>query len=190
MGVPIDCLFFPATAAGVVLLTAHVAGADLAAFRPGFVVLHNTAPPTLSQRPHGFSRQNMADLADFYGAKGWHAGPHWFVDDKGVWAFSTQDRRGVHSPSWNGVSWGVEQLGDYDTDLYDVGRGALVRDNAVTLLAVLHHRLGIDSDTLRLHKEDPATEHKDCPGSHCVKSDVIARVHARILSLQAQGVLL
>ena len=193
MGVPIDGIFFPLSDGSdlpaLAQLVQHVRAASTGLWRPDFIVLHNTAPPTLAQRPRGFSRQNMEDLADFYAAKGWHAGPHWFVDDRGCWAFSTQDRRGVHSPSWNGVSWGVEQLGDYETDAYDSGRGAQVRDNAVTLLAVLHHRLGIDSDTLRFHKEDPATDHRDCPGSHCVKSDVIGRVHARIVALRGLGVL-
>lgn len=185
MGIPIVGTFFRAGPA----LIQHVASCDLSSWRPYFVVLHNTAPPTLAQRLHGFCAQNMDDLADFYEAKGWHAGPHWFVDDRGCWAFSRLDAPGVHSPSWNHVSWGVEQLGDFDTDAYDSGRGALVRDNAVFLLAVLSHRLGVDSATLRFHKQDPLTEHKDCPGAGCDRADVVARVHHQIGALIGAGLL-
>ena len=165
-------------------LIAHIAGCDLSQWQPDFVVLHNTSAPTLSDRPAGFVRQHMVNLADYYSSLGWHAGPHWFVDDHGCWAFSPLSAPGVHSPSWNHLSWGVEQLGEFDSEAYSTGRGALVRDNAVFLLAALHHRIGADSATLRFHKQDPLTTHKDCPGGHCVQADVIQRVHDKIVQMR------
>jgi len=48
----------------------------------------------------------------------------------------------------------------------------------------ISHAAGIDSDTLRLHKMDPLTTHKNCPGRNCsVEFDTIKRdVHAYIAS--------
>lgn len=178
--------FFPADRS----LIDHVWGTPLRIWSPDFVVLHNTGAPTLADRPQGFTHQHMLNLADYYSGLGWHAGPHWFVDDRGCWAFSPLDLPGVHSPSWNHVSWGVEQLGDFGSDAYSSGRGALVRDNAVFLLAVLSHRIGADSSTLRFHKQDPLTTHKDCPGAHCLQADVTQRVHDKRAALMAGGLLL
>lgn len=185
MGFPIVGKFFPADSS----LVDHILASPLRIWKPDFVVLHNTSSPSLAQRPNGFTSQHMLNLADYYAGLGWHAGPHWFVDDKGCWAFSPLDLPGVHSPSWNHESWGVEQLGEYDVEAYDSGRGAAVRDNAVFLLAVLHHKIGADSATLRFHKQDPATTHRDCPGAHCCQPDVIGRVHDKIVELSGQGLL-
>jgi rhodanese-related sulfurtransferase len=82
---------------------------------------------------------------------------------------------GVHSPSWNSIALGVEMLGDYDKDAFDSGRGAKVRDNAVAAMATLSAVLGLDPNTMRLHREDPATTHA-CPGKNVKKLDVIQRV--------------
>ena len=175
MHIPIVGQFFPAGPA----LRAHIRAVRLDAWAPDFIVLHNTGAPTLAQRPHGLTRRHIENLADFYGrVQHWHAGPHWFVDQNGCWAFSPLSAPGVHSPSWNGRSWGVEMLGDYDREDFDAGPGARVAANAVFLLAALSERAGLDSHTLRLHREDPKTSHKDCPGRAVSAAAVIARVHA------------
>ena len=132
-----------------------------------FVVLHNTGSPTLAERPDGLTAQHIENLRSYYTGLGWHAGPHCFVDQNGIWVFSPLTEPGVHSPSWNSISYGVEQLGDYDTEAYDPGHGALVKANAIACVAVISHAAGIDSATMRLHKEDPETTHHDCPGAHC-----------------------
>lgn len=159
-------------------LISYLASVDLTDWHPDFVVLHNTGAPTLAQRPGGFTAQHMTNLAEYYAGLGWHAGPHFFVDQNGVWVFSRTDRPGVHSPSWNSVSWGVEMLGDYDHDDFEMGPGAKVRANAIFLLAALHRRAALQTDTLRLHKEDPLTTHKDCPGQHVEKAAVVSAIHA------------
>ena len=161
---------------------------DLTDWHPDFVVLHNTGAPTLSQRPQGFVPQHMVNLAEYYAGLGWRSGPHFFCDQNGIWAFSRADRPGVHSPSWNQVSWGVEMLGDYDSERFETGPGAAVAANAVFLLAALHRRAGLDSHTLRLHKEDPKTSHKDCPGADVSKASVIERVHALMASWEGHGI--
>ena len=147
-------------------------------------MLHNTGSPNLAQRPQGLTSQHIANLKAYYEGQGWHAGPHLFVDDQQIWVFSSLTSPGVHSPSWNKVSWGVEQLGDFTPEDYLSGRGLAVRSNVVAALAVLHHYGGLDSSTLRLHKMDPLTTHKDCPGTSCANDlpNIIKDVHSYIVA--------
>lgn len=55
-----------------------------------------------------------------------------------------------------------------------------MRENAVDALAILHRWRGLDPTTLRFHKEDPKTTHKECPGKHVDKRDMIDRITARM----------
>lgn len=146
------------------------------AWRPSFITLHNTAAPSLAQRPTGFTRTHIKNLETYYrDQKGWKAGPHLFIDDKRVWIFTPLTISGVHSPSWNKTSIGVEMLGNYASEAFDSGRGLAVRRNTVAALATLHAILGLDPRTLRLHKEDKLTTHA-CPGSNVRKLVVIQEV--------------
>jgi hypothetical protein len=154
-------------------------------WRPSFVVLHNTGSPTLAQRPEGLTEQHIKNLETYYrDHMGWRAGPHLFVDDRQIWVFTPLTVSGTHSPSWNKVSLGVEMVGDYESEAFDSGRGAAVRKNAVAALATLHAVLGLDSHTLKLHREDPLTTHA-CPGQHVHKLDIIQGVHDLILARHA-----
>lgn len=147
-----------------------------ATWKGRFIVLHNTGSPTLAQRPIGLTAEHIVNLRLYYEGLGWPAGPHVFVDQNGIWLFSPLNAPGVHSPSWNQISYGVEQLGDYDTEAYTSGPGAQVRANTIAALAAISHAASIDSDTLKLHKMDPRTTHKDCPGIHCASQyDTIIR---------------
>ena len=152
------------------------------AWRPSFIVLHNTASPSLAQRPNGLTDQHIHNLVEFYrDTQKWKAGPHLFIDDHQIWVFTPLTVSGTHSPSWNKLSIGVEMLGDFDVEAFNSGRGAKVRDNAVAALATLHAVLGIDSHTMRLHREDPLTTHA-CPGTNVHKSEVIQAVHDLIVA--------
>ena len=165
------------TAAQFVDYAAHVPLGD---WKPDLIVLHNTAVPTLKQRPTGFSESSMEDLRQYYGeVQDWNGGPHLFVDQNGVWVFNPLDRRGTHSPSWNARSWGVEMLGDYATEPFDSGDGLRVQGNAIGALAALFRRLGLPptDEHFKLHKEDPKTTHV-CPGKHVDKAKVRAAVQA------------
>lgn len=146
------------------------------AWRPSFIVLHNTGSPSLAQRPNGLTLQHIQNLEAFYrDTQKWKAGPHLFVDDKQIWVFTPLTVSGTHSPSWNKVALGVEMLGDYDHEAFDSGRGLAVRQNAIAALATLSAILGIDSHTMQLHREDPLTTHA-CPGSNVRKLEVIQEV--------------
>jgi hypothetical protein len=157
------------------------------AWRPSFVVLHNTASPTLAQRPNGFSQQHIHNLVSFYrDERGWTAGPHLFIDDKNIWVFTPLTVSGVHSPSWNKFSLGIEMLGNYAVESFKDGRGLAVRKNTIAAIASLCAVLGIDPNTLRLHKEDPATDH-DCPGANVKKSEIIQEVQSLIVARHGNG---
>lgn len=155
-------------------------GLTWAKWRPSFIALHNTARPTLAERPKGFTARHIENLVHYYrDEKGWSAGPHLFVDDHRIWVFTPLTKPGVHSPSWNHIAIGLEMLGDYETDAFDSGRGAAVRNNAVRAMASLSGALGIDPATMRLHKEDSGSTH-DCPGKKVSKAEVIAEVKAAL----------
>ena len=156
----------------------YVAGLSFATWRPSFVVLHNTAVPTFAQWHQVPGETRMENLQRYYrDIQGWSAGPHLFVADDLVWVFTPLTVPGVHSPSWNSVSWGVELVGDYSKEELTPA----VRSNAISALATLHGSLGLTPSTLRLHREDPLTTHL-CPGNIVSKSDVIALVTAELVT--------
>lgn len=155
------------------------------AWRPSFIVLHNTASPSLAQRPDGLTRQHIQGLEAFYrDTQKWNAGPHLFIDDRQIWVFTPLTVSGTHSPSWNKVALGIEMLGNFEAEAFDSGRGLEVRKNAVAALATLSAILGIASDTMRIHREDPLTTHA-CPGQNVRKLDVIQSVQDLIVSRHA-----
>lgn len=154
-------------------------------WRPSFIVLHNTAIPTLAQRPNGLTLQHIKGLEVFYrDQQKWSAGPHLFIDDRQIWVFTPLTVSGVHSPSWNSSSLGIEMLGDYSRESFTGGRGLKVRKNAVAAMTIINSVLGIDPYTMRLHREDPLTTHA-CPGSAVRKLEVIQEVHDALIAEHA-----
>jgi hypothetical protein len=152
------------------------------AWRPSFMVLHNTATPSLAQRPDGLTPQHILSLEAFYrDTQKWKAGPHLFIDDRQIWVFTPLTVSGTHSPSWNKVALGIEMLGDFETEAFDAGRGLQVRRNAVAALATLCGILGIASDSMRIHREDPLTTHA-CPGKNVRKLEVIQAVQDLVVA--------
>ncbi|MFO1028748.1 MAG: peptidoglycan recognition family protein [Acetobacteraceae bacterium] len=150
-------------------------------WRPSFIVLHNTAIPSLAQRPHGLTEQHIRNLESFYrDTQKWSAGPHLFVDDLQIWVFTPLTMSGVHSPSFNKTALGIEMLGDYETESFSEGRGLAVHRNAVSAMATLSAVLGLDPQTMKLHWEDPKTTHA-CPGKHVSKQQVIDEVTALMI---------
>jgi N-acetylmuramoyl-L-alanine amidase CwlA len=147
-------------------------------WKPSFLVLHNTADPSLADVPNGFTSHNMDGFVSYYrDNQHWSAGPHLFCDDHQIWVFTPLTRPGVHSPSWNRVALGCEMLGDFATEDFASGRGLAVRQNAESAIAILCHALGWPASNFRLHKEDPKTTHV-CPGKNVVKDEVIAGIAA------------
>ena len=157
------------------------------AWRPSFIVLHNTAAPSLAQRPNGFTAQHIQNLVGFYrDQQHWSAGPHLFIDDKKIWVFTPLIVSGVHSPSWNKLAIGIEMLGNYAAESFSTGRGSKVRENAVAAMATICAILGLPPATIKLHKEDPATTH-NCPGKNVKKPEIIAEVESLIMARHGGG---
>ena len=175
------------------IIAKHLTATEFALYAPSiikpaswkgeFIVLHNTGIPNIAQRQDGLTAEHIANLQSYYESLGWHAGPHLFCDQNGIWIFSPLSAPGVHSPSWNEVSYGIEQLGDFDTENYCSGAGELIHENAIAAMAVLCHAAGIDSQDIRLHKDDPLTTHKDCPGQNCAAQieQIMTEVHEYIV---------
>lgn len=151
----------------------YVDGISLTVWRPSFVVLHNTAIPTFAQWHDAPGARRMAGLQSYYrDEQKWSGGPHLFVADDYIWVFTPLTVPGVHAPSWNDVSWGVEMVGDYDHEELSIP----VFDNTIAALTTLCHKIRQPAETIRFHKEDPLTTHRSCPGVNVVKDEVVNMV--------------
>ena len=168
---------------------AHVAGLQFTGWKPSFVVVHNTSEPTLANyadwrahpenHGHWTPEQWLQNLKGFYTSKGWLAGPHAFVTPDGVGLFTPFTEHGTHSPSWNSRTWGIETVGEFETEPF----ADPIRDNLIAVLGILHARIGLIPEDykfgvrgIHFHKEDPLTDHKTCPGKNVVKADLVAAV--------------
>lgn len=150
----------------------HVAALDFTSWKPIGIVWHNTAEPSL-KRWHDYPRLHwMTNLEAYYKGLGWNGGPHLFCDDgdDGIGLFNPLNRRGTHSPSFNAQWLGIEHCGNFDIEDDDSGPGLKVKINGIIATAILCARLGIpvDGDHIKLHKEDPRTDH-DCPGKNMAR---------------------
>ena len=158
--------------------SAYISTLTLTNWRPQFVVVHNTSIPRLSEWHAVPGDQRMRNLEHYYrDEKNWSAGPHLFVADDLIWAFTPLTTSGVHSPSWNAISWGIEMVGEFEQEPFS----PKVRDNTVHALAILHAWRGLNPDTIRFHKEDPNTSHTTCPGRNVSKTDLIRRIHDHMM---------
>lgn len=155
----------------------YAAGLTFGTWRPSILVLHNTQIPTLAKWHQVGGRKYMAALERFYrDTQKWSAGPHLFIDDAHIWVFTPLTMPGVHSPSWNRVSFGVEMVGDYEHEAPPMA----LWQNTASAIATLCTLMKMDPDVrIRLHKEDPATTH-DCPGKMVSKARMIALVKEKI----------
>ena len=166
---------------------AHVAKLVWTDWHPIGITLHNTGAPTLAQWVESGPAhdQRILNLEAYYQGLGWHAGPHFFVSRSHVCGFSNPLEPGVHSTCYNRTHIGIEMAGDFSTELFATGDGAMVRDTAVYALAVLFKALHInptEPNRLVFHKEC-LRDHHDCPGHNVLKPDVLARVVARMATL-------
>jgi hypothetical protein len=169
-------------------------------WRPRFVTVHHTGAPDLKTwngwqtRPKPVTdEQWMKNLGVYYatavpGVKSaWSAGPHFFVTPKHICVLSPPDKRGVHAASFNAVSWGVEAVGNFDSEAFE---GPVV-ENLVAALAIMHIAAGLQPDPfqkgvrgLHFHRDDPLTK-KTCPGKKVQKSVLVEAVEKKIAQMTA-----
>jgi hypothetical protein len=143
----------------------------------------------------------MGNLASYYGSpafdrngrqikSAWSSGPHFFITPENYCVLSPPERPGVHAASFNGNSWGVECVGNFDVKK-DIDRftGDL-KKRYVDGLAALHIVLGIDPggyvrgrSGLHFHRDDPQTR-KKCPGKGVGKPDMVNSIKEAIAHLR------
>jgi hypothetical protein len=159
-------------------------------WRPQFVVVHNTSVPDRgtwdgwqTRHPPLADETWAKNLEGFYKGQGWSGCPHIFATPGGILAMNPLTMHGTHTPSWNSISWGVETVGEFESDTF----GGSIKDNLVAALAILHAAAGLallpyqaGVRGLHFHKEDPKTSHKKCPGKNMVKAELIDAVQAEI----------
>lgn len=170
-------------------LAARIAALKFDNWKPSFIVYHNTSEPTIKlwlswsetkRQQYIYNVEQMYEVDDH-----WHAGPHFFVPptmDPCCFGFSNPVASGVHASCFNGQSIGIEQVGEFNVESYNDGPGAIVRDNAVYLGALLYRKLGLvpSHDTLKFHIECARDNH-DCPGTSARDKDaLIARIKAEM----------
>lgn len=159
---PVD---FAAYAAGMARTTT--------AWKPSGITVHHTASPSLAQRPHGFTSQHMLNIRSGYETeRGWSSGPHFFIDQNGIWVFVDPRFPGIHAASFNSTCHGMEMLGDYDSEPIN---DAVLRNTAVCIRECMK---AWGYTEYNFHRNDPKTN-KTCPGTRITR-DLID--HALLVS--------
>lgn len=157
----------------------------MSAWRPRGVVLHNTGTMQWPGMAHGqpiSPEQRLDNMSVDWQNRGFSGGPHLVISPDGIiWAAWPLWKPGTHSPSWNHTFWGIEMVGDFDIEPFPEA----LKASATAALADLYSMLGHEptNDTFHLHKEDPASSHKHCPGVNCGdKPTWIARINAAMIA--------
>lgn len=156
-----------------------------------FVVVHNTSSPDLALYKTWEARQGkyanwspeqwLKNLASYYAGQGWSGGPHLCIPPTPDTILVLNDLAypGVHTPSWNKNSYGVETVGEFEREAVPDS----TRDNLVAALGIMHQHFNLDPASYQLgvrglhfHKEDHATTHKSCPGKNLDKARLVSDV--------------
>lgn len=166
-----------------------------------FVTMHGTGSPTLEQWMNGPPEaQRIVNLQRNYEQLGWTHGPHLFCTPTDIIVFQDLRGRGTHASCWNLDSPGIETTGNWNTEDFNSGLGAQVRDNFVYAAAVLHNHLGLRPDGyvlgksgLHLHRDCKKDGHFECPHADdgspkFSKDDIVQRILAKMAALSGQPV--
>lgn len=138
-------------------------------WKPKGATVHHTGAPSLAQRPQGIQAQHMHNFRSWYRSLGWTHGPHLFIDEDEIWVFSPLTARGTHAVSFNYSHFGVEMLGNFDSEDPTTGRGAEVLDLAAFAVTALQRRFSLPPTSVNFHRDDPKTD-KTCPGKKVTKA--------------------
>jgi len=164
-----------------------------ATWNPTMMVLHHTDTPTLTRWLDRSTTpaERTVNLRNYYrNILGWHSGPHWLVAPEGIWEFCDPLEDGVHCSCCNHVSFGCTMVGNFDKEAFNQGPGALVRDNAVHLMATVFNKMGWQPDPLVLWDKGLAfhseCEHDriSCPGKNVDRDDIVQRVTKKMSELK------
>ena len=138
------------------------------AWRPRGVVLHNTGAmkwPGVAGGKTITPEQRLRNMSVDWVARKFRGGPHLVIAPDGmIWAAWPLWMAGTHSPSFNSTYWGIEMVGDFRAEAFPPA----LKNAAVAACAGLLAMIGREAtdDSLKFHREDPRTTHKQCPGSN------------------------
>lgn len=159
-------------------------------WRPRGCVLHNTGKinwPGVVNGKQITPEQRLDNMLVGWRDAKFKAAPHLVLPPDGlVWLAWPLWKPGTHSPSWNSSYWGIEMVGDFRTEHPS---DALIR-TASMAMAGMYRLLGqqVDGNHFKLHKEDPKTSHRDCPGILCGPKDVwMMRIKSAMEELDPVG---
>ena len=165
------------------------------AWRPRYVTMHHTGGPSLKTwrtYAHGTRKvpitdaQWMKNLASYYGNEmKWSSGPHFFFTPDNFCVLSLPDRRGVHAKSFNADSWGVECVGEFDSEAFT----SELANRYAEGFACLYLALGLSPGPyeyrkrgLHFHRDDPLTN-KTCPGKKVNRDSMINLIGIHIAAM-------
>lgn len=166
-------------------------------WRPKFVTLHHTGVPTLATWSAWQTRkvpvtddQWLKNLAGYYGnTMRWSAAPHFFITPRHICVLSPSTARGVHAVEFNAISWGMEMVGNFDTEQF----AGPIAEMAVGALAACHIAMGWSPQPfqksargLHFHRDDSTTT-KTCPGRKIEKASLQALISRRMVQMQTDG---
>lgn len=159
-------------------------------WRPRGVVLHNTGKinwPGVVNGKQITPEQRLDNMSVGWRDAKFKAAPHLVLPPDGlVWLSWPLWKQGTHSPSWNSTFWGIEMVGDFRVE---TPTPELLR-TASMAMAGMYRLLGqqVDDAHFHLHKEDPLTAHKDCPGLLCGSKEVWKmRIKKAMIELDPAG---
>ena len=139
---------------------------------------HNTYRPTEAQWA---GRASMLSMQAGYIAKGWTAGPHFFLalgspnpKNDGIWQMTPPTVPGVHGVTCNPGYFGIELVGDFQRNAPSLAQQQLLVD----VLVLLHRWAGI-GPVFNMHRD---CVQRTCPGDafYALKPRIIANLTARL----------
>ncbi len=143
-------------------------------------VLHHTYRPVQSQW-RGI--RSVKAIARFYQLKGWTAGPHLFIcvgapnpADDGIFQMTPLNLRGIHAAQFNKTHWGIEVVGDYDTQPWPT----TLRDVVEQTVTELFRWRGVTPTNFTLLGHRDTGSLKTCPGRMVNIADVRSAVARRL----------
>lgn len=172
---------------------------QMGTWRPSYITMHHTGGPSLATwrtYAHGTRKEPITDdkwmsnLAGYYGnEQGWSAGPHFFFTPDNFCVLSLPNKRGVHAVSFNAESWGVECVGDFDSEVFTPELADRYAQGFACLFSALGKTPGpyvFRQRGLHFHRDDPKTS-KTCPGRKVNKDYMIGLINKHMAAMGDNG---
>ncbi len=165
---------------------------EMGTWRPRGIVLHNTGHlraqwPGIVDGKTILPEQRLDNMTVDWVKRHFPSGPHLLTTpDGGVWALWPLWKPGTHSPSWNNTYWGIETFGDWNREDPTPELVAATQLACAGLFAMMGYEA--NDITLKFHREDPGTTHKNCPGPKFgTKASWIKSINAQLKAMNSKS---